>query len=118
MKTTKIIFILIAISFTSLMQAQNKDASKTDKSTVKTDNLLDMQTNVMTSIFGENLDGKTQGEGIGYLELLDKMDISPEQKAEMTNIYYLQAKELNQKTKDSLGKALEQKIIEAQNTED
>ena len=118
MKTTHFIFVILAFSISSLVEAQNKDVVKTDKSTAKTDNLLDMQTNVLTNVFGENLDGNSQGKSIGYLELLDKMDKSQEQKAQMKNIYYLQAKELNQKTKDSLGKALEQKIMEAQQRED
>ena len=118
MKTKHFILIILAFSISSLVEAQNQDAVKADKSTAKTDNLLDMQTNVLTSVFGENLDGNSQGKSTGYLELLDKMEISQEQKTEMTNIYYLQAKELNQKTKDSLGKALEQKMMEAQQREE
>ncbi len=118
MKTKHSLLILIALSFTCLSYAQKQEVSKAEKSTIKTENLLDMQTNVLSSVFGEDLDGKSGGKTIGYLELIDKLDLSPEQKAEMTNIYYLQAKELNQKTKDSFGKALEQKIQEAQKRED
>ena len=106
-----LIIIIIALSFTGISNAQKQEVSKSE-------NLLDMQTNVLTSVFGEDLDGKSKGKSIGYLELIDKMDISPEQKAEMTNIYYLQAKDLSQKTKDSLSKAIEQKILEAQKRKD
>ena len=36
-----------------------------------------------------------------------------EQKAEYKNWYYLQSKDLTEKQKDSLGKAIEKKIMEA-----
>jgi hypothetical protein len=114
MKIAKITCTLLVFTMTCFVQAQNKNAVKAEKSTVKSENLLDMQTNLLTNVFGENMDGQTQGEGIGYLELIENMDISLEKKEEMTNIYYLQAKEPNQKTKDSLGSALEQKMKEAQ----
>ncbi len=118
MKTKHTLMIIIALSFTCISNAQNQEVSTSEKSTIKSDNLLDKQTNVLTSVFGEDLDGKSEGKSIGYLELINKMDISPEQKVEMTNIYYLQAKELSQKTKDSLGKTIEQKKLEAQKRED
>lgn len=118
MKAVKITCTLLIFGTACFVQAQNKETLKTEKSTAKTDNLLDMQTNVLTRVFGENMDVNTQGESIGYLELIEKMDVSEDQKAEMTNIYYLQAKEPNQKTKDSLGNALEQKMKEAQLEED
>ncbi|MBG6128792.1 hypothetical protein IWQ47_000516 [Aquimarina sp. EL_43] len=72
-----------------------------------------MQTNLLSGVFGENLDGKSNGKTINFLELLEKMDIPAEQKLEYKNMYYLQAKELTQKQKDSLGSAIEKKIIEA-----
>ena len=114
MKTAKITLTILVFSIACVVQAQNKEATKTSNKTSKEANLLDMQTNALTGVFGENMDGSTQGESIGYLELLEKMDLSADQKEEMTNIYYLQAKEPNQKTKDSLSKALEQKMKEAQ----
>ncbi|WP_062053496.1 hypothetical protein [Aquimarina longa] len=113
MKTIPILAIIIAFFTLQLTTAQNSDTNTTGKNTVKKDNFLDMQTNTLSSIFGENLDGKSNGKTIGFLELLEKMDISAEQKVEYKNMYYLQAKELTQKQKDSLGKAIEKKILEA-----
>ncbi|WP_103864526.1 hypothetical protein [Aquimarina sp. I32.4] len=114
MRTIPILAIIITFLTLQSINAQNKEAKKTDKKTVKKDNLLDMQTNVLSSIFGENMDGKSNGKPINFLELLEKMDISSEQKLEYKNSYYLQAKKLTQKQKDSLGKTIEKKILEAQ----
>lgn len=105
--------IIIALFIAQWANAQSIDTSKTRKKTVKKDNLLDMQTNLLSGVFGENLDGKSNGKTISFLELLEKMDIPAEQKLEYKNMYYLQAKELTQKQKDSLGSAIEKKIIEA-----
>lgn len=105
--------IIIALFIAQWAKAQSIDTSKTRKKTVKKDNLLDMQTNLLSGVFGENLDGKSNGKTINFLELLEKMDIPAEQKLEYKNMYYLQAKELTQKQKDSLGSAIEKKIIEA-----
>ena len=113
MNTLKLLLVLLAFSFSTTLIAQEK---KTDSTTIKKHNLLDMQTNILTSVFGENLDGNTTGKSIGYLELLEKTDLSEAQKTEFKNLYYLQAKNLTQKQKDSIGKAIERKIIEAQNT--
>ncbi len=105
MKTTLIFLLLLTFS--------NYAQSQTDSTKVKKDNLLDMQTNLFTGLFGENLDGNTSGKSIGYLEFLNKLDISEKQKIEMRNIYFLQAKNLTRQQKDSLGKVLERKILEA-----
>jgi len=91
---------------------------KTDSTTIKKNNLLDMQTNILTSMFGSNLDGNVDGKSIGYLELLKKSNLPEDQKTEYKNFYYLQAKDLTQKQKDSLSKVIEQKILEAKKTDD
>jgi len=114
MRTIKLVY-LILLGFSSTVMAQEK---KTDSTTLKKDNLLDMQTNILTSVFGENLDGNNTGKSIGYLELLEKSDLSQAQKKEYKNLYYLQAKALTQKQKDSLGKEIERKILEAKRTND
>ncbi|WP_271782844.1 hypothetical protein [Aquimarina algiphila] len=114
MKTIQILVLGIVFFTIQLTNAQQTSTTKTEKNNLKQDNLLDMQTNVLSSLFGENLDGKTNGKTIGFLELLEKTDLSAEQKLEYKNMYYLQAKELTQKQKDSLGKAIEKKILEAQ----
>ncbi len=120
MKFKKTVFLiaLLTIICISRIHAQTDKKHKNNINSTKVvqkNNLLDMQTNVLTSIFGENLDGKSQNKSIGFLELLNKVDLSPEQKAEYRNLYYLQAKDMTQKTKDSLSKVLTKKIFEAKN---
>ncbi len=114
MKTSQILVISMMIFIMQLANAQQTKTTKTEKNNLKQDNLLDMQTNVLSGLFGENLDGKPNGKTINFLELLEKMNLPTAQKLEYKNMYYLQAKELTQKQKDSLGKAIEKKILEAQ----
>jgi hypothetical protein len=123
MKTIKITLILLAYSVSCFSQTKKKDpvkaktdTRKIDSTTVKKDNFLDMGAGTLTQIFGENLDGKSTGKTLSFLELLNKMDLPPEQKTEYKNQYYLQAKDLTEKQKDSLGKAIEKKIMEAKKT--
>jgi hypothetical protein len=121
MKTVKILVVILVFSANCFSQTKQKEVIKTTKDTIVTDttkvkknNLLDMQSEFLTSTFGENLDGKSNGKKISFLELLDQMDMPAEQKAEYRNWFYLQAKDLTEKQKDSLGKAIEIKIKEAQ----
>lgn len=105
-----ITFILLAC-FSTITYAQN------DSLVVKTDNLLDMQSKTLTKIFGTELDGNSNGESIGYLELLNNSNLPTEQKQEYKNLYYLQTEKLTQRQKDSLAQNLKQKIQEAQRDE-
>ncbi|WP_128755311.1 hypothetical protein [Aquimarina sediminis] len=116
MKAIQTSVLIILFFITQLISAQKtKDTAKNQEKTAKkSDNLLDRQANVLSSIFGEDLNGKSNGKTIGFLELLEKMDITSEQKLEYKNSYYLQAKKLTQKQKDSLSKVIEKKILEAQ----
>lgn len=127
MKTLHIILIILAISVVNTSTAQTKkepvksdstksNSTKTDSTKVKKDNFLDLGAGTLSDIFGENLDGKSNGKKLSFLELLAKMDMPAEQKAEYKNWYYLQAKNLTEQQKDSLGKAIEKKIKEAQTT--
>lgn len=120
MKTIAITFILLVFGITSFAQAQNKETVKAkqnstiaDSTKVKKDNFLDMGAGTLGQIFGENLDGKSKNKNMSFLDLLDKMDLPAEQKVEYRNQYYLQAKDLTEKQKDSLGKAIEKKILVA-----
>ena len=72
-----------------------------------------MQAEFLTGTFGENLDGKPTGKTLSFLELLDLVNLPAEQKVEYVNWYYLHAKELTQKQKDSLGRTIEKKIKDA-----
>lgn len=113
MKTLKIILGILAFGFSVLAIAQEQ---KTDSILKNKTNILDMQSNVLTQVFGSKLDGNADGKTIGYIELIEQSELSNEQKTEYKNLYYLIAQELTQKQKDSLGKAIEQKIIEAKET--
>jgi len=120
MKTTIITVIILVFSSPCFAQTQQKDTNKTKKDPIKTDttkikkdNFLDLGAGTLTQIFGENMDGKTNGKKLSFLEFLDKMDLPAAQKAEYKNWYFLQAKDLTEKQKDSLGLAIQKKILEA-----
>jgi len=115
MKTLQILLVMLSITMFSTGYAQTqKDTIKTKKKMVQNDNFLDMGAETLTQLFGENLDGTATGKKLSFLELLNKMELPADQKEEYRNWYYLQAKDLTEKQKDSLGKALEKKISEAQ----
>ena len=114
MKTLPILLILLSIGITGTSYAQiKKDTTASEKKAVQNDNFLDMGAQRLTHVFGENLDGKATGKKLSFLELLSKMDLPENQKQEYRNLYYLQAKDLTQKQKDSLGNAIGKKIKEA-----
>ena len=113
LKSLKMLYILLVLCISSQVQGQITDSSKTIENTTKKENLIDMQAESLTGTFGENLDGKPTGKALSYLEILDTVDLPEKQKAEYVNWYYLHAKELTQKQKDSLGKAIEKKVMEA-----
>jgi len=112
MKTRITLFIMLLICASNF--AQEKKEKTKDSTKANSENLLDMQTNILTSMLGEDLDGTSEKKPIGFLELLDKMDLPPKQKAEYVNLYYLQSKDMTKKTKDSLERALKKKLLEAQ----
>lgn len=120
MKTLQILFVMLGFCISNSTQAQQKakqkDSTKVDSVKVDKNNFADLQSKTITGIFGENLDGKSTGKKLGFLELLEKMDLTQEQKLEYKNMYYAQAKELSQKQNDSLSKAIEKKILETKAT--
>ncbi|WP_397363547.1 hypothetical protein [Olleya sp. R77988] len=117
MKTIKTLTLIWIICFATLCQAQTKQTT-TDSTNVKPDNFLDMGAEVITQVFGTELDGNATGKTLSYLELLNQSDLPEDQKTEIKNLYYLQAQELTEKQKDSLGKAIEKQILEAKQTDD
>ncbi|KGK29814.1 MULTISPECIES: hypothetical protein [Cellulophaga] len=106
--------LLINISIQGFAQSNNSK-NEPKKDTIVRANFLDMGAETLGQLFGENLDGQSPNKKLSFLEMLEKMDMPMEQKAEYANLYFLQAKELTEKQKDSLGKSLEKKIIEAKN---
>lgn len=117
-KTLQILLLVLAIGISQTAQAQSKEKTKEKDSTkakneVQADNFMDLFASTLGQTFGENLDGKSTGKKLSYIELLEKAEIPAAQKAEYKNWYYLHLKkDLTQKQKDSLGKALEKKINE------
>lgn len=114
--TLHIVIFMICLIISSNCLAQSKnDSTKVNTKSVQKDNFLDMGAGTLSQLFGENLDGQSPNKKLSFLEILEKMDMPMEQKAEYTNLYYLQAKDLTEKQKDSIGKSLEKKIMEAKN---
>ncbi len=119
--------ILIMICIINYIQAQDLDnlAGVTKEKEVKEKkkptnhngnmNLMDAQINVYKTIFdGETVGGVDFGNVDGFLDLVEKIDLTPQQKEEYRSVYFLQSNEPNQKTKDSLGQVLYKKMIEAE----
>ncbi|XLS27819.1 hypothetical protein ACJD0Z_11495 [Flavobacteriaceae bacterium M23B6Z8] len=112
---TRLIYTTLMIIFCMYASHAQTDTTKVKKTTQKkeADNFMDLQSNVMTDILGSDLSGKPDGKKLNFIELLEKMELPPEQKEEWRNWYYLQSKEMTQKQKDSLGVALGKKLKEA-----
>lgn len=119
MKTSNTILLVITMLTMqiSFSQTEEKKEEKKQETKKTTDNYMDLQTKSMTKIFGSDLSGNPDGKSIGYLELLEQLDLPPEQKTKLRNQYYLQSKTLTQKQKDSLGQAFAKQLKEAQQNE-
>lgn len=130
MKTLKILTAVITLFAyqTGFSQSEEKKTEKKDekkevkeqvkeevKEETKTDNFMDLQTKSMTKLFGSDLSGNPDGKSIGYLELLEQLDLPAEQKTKLRNQYVLQSKTLTQKQKDSLGQEFAKQLKKAQN---
>lgn len=115
MKLLQRLLIVLTISTISITQAQEK---KNDPPKVDKNNYLDMGAGTLTDIFGSNLDGNKDGKKLSFLQMVEKMDLSAKQKKEYKNLYYLQAKNLTKKQKDSLGNAISKKIKEAKKVDE
>lgn len=121
-KTLQILFVMLAICISNSTQAQTLDdllnsteeESTENNSSTNPDNLLDMQSHLFTDLFGEDLDGNSTGNSIGFLELLEKLEMPADQKQHYREMYMLQAKNFTERQKDSLGRAFGRKIMEAE----
>lgn len=113
-KITISVLTLLAFQTVFSQTEKKKEEKKEVKKETKTDNFMDLQTKSMTKIFGSDLSGNPDGKSIGYLELLEQLDLPPEQKTQLRNQYYLQSKTLTQKQKDSLGQVFAKQLEEAQ----
>ena len=114
MKMIQIALICTATICSCVTFAQSKEEQKSKNQPTSGDNFMNMQSKVITDLFGSDLSGTPDGRSIGFLELLDKIELTPEQKLEYKNLYYLQARELTKEQKDSLSNVLEKKLRETQ----
>ena len=122
MKTNKKFLVILGLLLSISLTAQTKKdkIKKKDSTKFEQKNLMDMQANVLTGIFGKNLDGKNTGfnNAIDFLELLEKTDFSAEEKRKYKNYYLLQSKNMNQKEKDSLNKIMIKTLLKSKNIKD
>lgn len=122
MKTLQILFVMLGVcmsnssysqSLGDLMGTTPKNDTIRRNDSINKNNLLDMQTNLFTQLFGEDLDGNATGNSIGFLELLEKLDMPADEKQHYREMYLIQAKNYNERQKDSLARAFGRKILEA-----
>lgn len=100
MKTIQLLSILLCLGGLSFSYGQIVD-TPTDENT-GTINLLDAQTKVLTDVFGDDFNGNHTGEVTGYLDLIEKMDATPEQKQDLRDKYKIYSLSLDPAKKDSL----------------
>lgn len=91
MKTTHtlIVGLLCFCAFAKAQTTSTKEKHKTQNNLPKDGNLLDQQVQVLGNIFGD-LGGMQELQGInGYMDLLNKSDVSPELKKKLSEQYQL-----------------------------
>lgn len=113
---TKIYLSAIMICVFAFAKAQDTSTEKTQKTTnnLPTDgNLLDQQAQVLGNIFGD-LGGMEEMKGInGYMDLLNKSDLSPELKKKLTEQYKIIALSDDPKKKKEMELKLSKMIQKA-----
>jgi len=90
---------------------QNTD--KQNKTKEENINLLDVQADLFTDLFGDDLNGNHTGEVNGYLDLIEKMDASEEQKQDLREQYKIYSLSLDPTKKDSLKLLFNKRLQEA-----
>ncbi|GEM_PF-1631320 len=119
MKTKLYVTIIVMMSVFAFAKAQTtttKEKPKTKNNLPADGNALDQQAQVLGNIFGD-LGGMKEMQGIeGYMDLLNKSDVSPELKKKLTEQYKVIAlsddpkkkKEMELKLSKMLQKALKE----------
>lgn len=118
MKTTHMLIagMLCISAFAKAQTTATKEKPKTQNNLPADGNLLDQQAQMLGNIFGD-LGGMEEMKGInGYMDLLNKSDVSPELKKKLTEQYQLIAlsddpnkkKEMELKLTEMLQKALKE----------
>lgn len=111
MKTKRLLAISLCLSVLSFSYGQITDTPTEENSS--TINLLDAQTKVLTDVFGDDFNGNHTGEVTGYLDLIEKMDATPEQKQDLRDKYKIYSLSLDPSKKDSLKLLFNKKLQEA-----
>lgn len=119
MKTTfylTMILIMGVCAFAKAQTTSTQEKPKTKNNLPANGNLLDQQAQVLGNIFGD-IGGVTEMQGInGYMDLLNKSDLSPELKKKYTEQYKIIAltedpkkkKEMELKLSSMIQKALKE----------
>ena len=113
MKTIRILAAPLLLLMLQPTFSQSKENRQTEKETKFEPNFLDLQAQTLTNLFGSDLNGKPDGNPLDFLELLAKSDLAEEQKKEMTDLYYIQSRNLTPSQKDSLSATLQKKMQKA-----
>lgn len=112
MKTCKTALSVLLIFWCLCSFGQETKANKREQS-YDSENLMDMQANFLTDLFGSDLSGTPDGQRLGYLEMLENSDLPEKEKQGLRRMYYLQSGHLTQKQKDSFSLALHKKMQKA-----
>ncbi len=114
MKTLTTLLIISITSFSAISQAQT-DQEKSKGDTLKPMNLLDAQTKMYGQIFDLSGAGEhnPMGGASNYLELIEQMDMSEEQKEKLREQYKQYDRSLDSKKKDSLKSDSDNSLMEA-----
>lgn len=94
-------YLMIAFcSIPCICQEQLPGITTTKKKTEQTNNFLDMQANVYGDIFGNKMNVE-EFKGIeGFMDMVNKLDASPEMKTKLTEQYQSYSKSLDNKEKE------------------
>ncbi len=114
MKTLTTLLIIFITSFSTICLAQT-DQEKSKGDTLKPMNMLDAQTQMYGQIF--DLSGAGEHNPLGgasnYLELIEQMDLSEDQKEKLREQYKQYDRSLDSKKKDSLKSDIDNSLMEA-----
>ncbi|GGG19582.1 hypothetical protein GCM10011344_20350 [Dokdonia pacifica] len=121
MKTTFYLTMIMIIGVCAFAKAQTtptKEKPKTNNNLPADGNLLDQQAQVLGNVFGD-IGGVKEMQGItGYMDLLNKSDLSPELKQKFTEQYKIIALSDDPKKKKEmelkLSKMIEKALKEGQ----
>ena len=109
-----ILFFFVAISITSFAQGA-QEPTPANNNLPTSDNLADMQLEVLKPMMqaADEDDGIDWENTDNYLELLEQLELTEEEKAELRTMYFMQRTDLTQAEKDSIGRIISERIQNA-----